>query len=105
MTSLSTPSPKPLTIRDIQNEKKKKRDQLEDKVKIHNVTKSQPVSLQLYGKSSKLVMYQQAIHIAPGRSVDLPKSRLIPEQIENLKKRGFIKVYRIGDVADTLLKK
>jgi hypothetical protein len=104
MTSLSSPSKKPLTVKEIQGEKKKKRDLLEDKVTIHNVSKQQ-ITLQLYGKNSKLVRYQQSIHMISGKSVSLPKSRLIPEQIENLKKRGFIKVYRIGDVTDTLLKK
>jgi ribosomal protein S8 len=49
----------------------------------------------MYGKNSKLVPYQQSIQIAPGKHVDLPASRLISEQIDNLRKSGFITTMKV----------
>ncbi len=95
MTDMAESSKKPLSIRDIRRLKDEKRKIEADKLRIYNVTKLQTVNVQLYGKSSKLVPFQQSIQIAPGRHVDLPISRLIKEQISNLKKSGFIRTVKI----------
>lgn len=96
MTDAPKPSLKPKTVRDIRAEKELKRNKLKHKIRIYNITKSQPIPIQLYGTASKLVKHQQQIHIAPGRHADLPVERVIPEQIENLKKGGFISTHKIN---------
>ena len=95
MTDMATPSKKPLSIKEIRKMKDDKRKSETDKLRIYNIAKLQTVNIQLYGKNSKLVPYQQSIQIAPGRHVDLPISRLIQEQIVNLKKTGFIRTVKI----------
>jgi hypothetical protein len=95
MPNMSQPSDKPRTVRDIRAEKERKRGKLNNKIRIYNISKLQQISIQLYGANSKLVRYQQAIHIAPGRHADLPSDRLISAQIDNLKKQGFISTHKI----------
>jgi hypothetical protein len=95
MTDMATPSKKPLSIKEIRRIKDSKRKSEVDKIRIYNITKLQTINIQIYGKSSRLVPYQQSIQIAPGRHADLPVSRLMNEQITNLKKSGFIKTIKI----------
>ena len=95
MTDMATPSKNPLSIREIRRIKDNKRKSEVEKLRIYNITKLQTVNIQMYGKSSKLVPYQQSIQIAPGKNVDLPVSRLMMEQITNLKRSGFIRTVKI----------
>lgn len=97
---MATPSKNPLSIRDIRKMKDLKRKSEVDKIRIYNITKLQMVNIQMYGKTSKLVSYQQSIQIPPGRSADLPEARLIPEQITNLKRTGFIRTVKIDSKTD-----
>lgn len=95
MTDMATPSKKPLSIKEIRKMKDEKRKSEIDKLRIYNISRLQTVNIQIYGKNSKLVPHQQSIRIAPGRHVDLPVSRLIAEQIVNLKKTGFISTVKV----------
>jgi hypothetical protein len=95
MVDLAKPSSNPLSIKQIQDAKKKKREQTGDKVRIWNTCKSQAVGIQIYGANSKLVPFQQLVQIWPGKHVDLPKNRLMESQIDNLKKRGFIRTAKV----------
>lgn len=95
MTDIATPSKKPLSIKEIRRLKDSKRKMEVEKLRIYNITKLQTINIQLYGKTSKLVPFQQSIQIAPGRYADLPVSRLINEQVANLKKSGFIKTVKV----------
>jgi hypothetical protein len=95
MTDMATPSKKPLSIKEIRKMKDEKRKSEIDKLRIYNISRLQTVNIQIYGKNSKLVPHQQSIRIAPGRHVDLPVSRLIAEQIVNLKKTGFIRTVKV----------
>jgi len=87
---------RPLTIREIQAIKKQKRESEQDKVRIKNLTRLQNIPIQIYGKNSKDAINQLSIQVGPGKSVDLPKYRLIEHQIENLRKRKMISITRIG---------
>lgn len=87
---------KPLTIREIQANKKIKRQAEQKKIRIKNVSSCQPITIQLYGKKSKNATDQLSIFIAPGKSVDLPESRVMFHQINNLKKRGLIRTSKVG---------
>jgi len=87
---------RPRTIKEIQAEKKKQREAEQNKIRIVNLRRDQMVPIQLLGKSSKLVPYQTSIQIGPGKHADLPSSRIIPEQLDNLRKRGFIRYYKVG---------
>jgi len=87
---------RPLTVRELQAQKKQKREAEQNKIRIRNVTKLQPVPLQLYGKESKAAVNQITIHIGPGKSVDLPEYRLIPGQIINLRKKKLISTTKMG---------
>lgn len=93
---MTTTKHRPLTVREIQELKKQKRDAEQNKVRVRNVTRLQPVPLQLYGKESKDAVNQITIHIGPGKSVDLPEYRLIPGQIINLRKKKMISTTRVG---------
>ena len=104
MTDFAKPSNNPKSIRQIQAEKKRLRDSDNNKLRIYNKSKLQPVSIQLYGKNSNLVMHQQTIYIAAGKHADLPYNRLIKEQIDNLKKRGYIRTVRVGSLDGSMKK-
>jgi hypothetical protein len=92
---MATPTKNPLSIKDIRRIKSEKRQLEVEKLRIYNIARLQTVNIQIYGKASKLVPYQQSIQIAPGRHVDIPVSRLINEQITNLRKSGFIRTMKI----------
>lgn len=87
---------RPLTIREIQAIKKQKRESEQDKVRIRNLTRLQNIPLQIYGKNSKDAINQLSIQVGPGKSVDLPKYRLMEHQIENLRKKKLISVTRVS---------
>lgn len=91
-----TMTARPLTIRERQERKKQMREAEQDKVRVKNVTRGQPVPLQIYGKESRAAVQQTTLQIGPGRHVDVPKYRLIEEQISNLKKRKMITVHKVG---------
>lgn len=95
MTDMATPSKKPLSIKEIRKIKDNRRKTELNKLRIYNISKLQVINIQMYGKNSKLVPYQQSIQIAPGKHVDLPASRLISEQIDNLRKSGFITTMKV----------
>ena len=92
---MATPSKKPLSIKEIRKIKDNRRKTELNKLRIYNISKLQVINIQMYGKNSKLVPYQQSIQIAPGKHVDLPTSRLISEQIDNLRKSGFITTMKV----------
>ena len=87
---------RPETIKEIQARKKQLRDADNNKIRIRNKTRIQLIPLQIYGKNSKKAVHQISVQIGPGRHVDLPEYRLIPEQIATLKKRGMITTTKIG---------
>lgn len=87
---------RPLTVREIQEKKKAQRAAELDKVRIRNTTRLQNVPIQIYGKNSKDAVNQISIQVGPGKSVDLPEYRLIPEQIANLRKRKMITATKVG---------
>ena len=89
------------TIRDIQNEKKKKRDSDQSKIRIKNNTRTQLIPIQLLGKDKNGsvvgdVRVQSCISIPPGKHADLPAERLMESQITNLKKKGMIQTTRLS---------
>jgi hypothetical protein len=96
MTDMATPTKNPLSIREIRKIKNDKRQLEVDKLRIYNITRLQTINIQMYGKTSRLVPYQQSIQIAPGRHVDIPTSRLMNEQITNLRRSGFIRTVKVN---------
>jgi len=89
---------RPLTVREIQEQKRKKRELEHNKVKVRNITKFQPVPLQVYGRASKDAVNQVTMFIGPGQSVEVPEYRLIPGQIVNLRKRRMISTHKVGKI-------
>lgn len=87
---------RPLTVREIQDNKRRKREAEQNKIKIRNITRMQMVPLQLYGKNSKDAINQITVMVGPGKSVDLPEYRLIKGQIDNLRKKKSISTTRVG---------
>lgn len=92
---------RPLTIREIQAQKKKIRDAESNKVSITNLSQWQSVPVQIYGKNSKMAFHQITIMIPPKGKVDLPEHRLIDGQITNLRKRGLISVSKSGNITSS----
>jgi hypothetical protein len=60
-------------------------------IRIYNAGK-QLISLQVRAPGSDFFSNEQQVRISPGDDVLLPKTHLRLDQIENLQKRGFIKV-------------
>ena len=60
-------------------------------VRIYNSSK-QLIQLQVRAPGSDFFTNEQQVRILPGRDVLLPKSHLRQDQVDNLQKRGFIKV-------------
>jgi len=81
---------RPLTVREIQEQKRKLREAENNKTVITNLSQFQAVPVQIYGKNSKLAVHQITILIPPGKKVSLPEHRLIEGQVNNLRKRGLI---------------
>jgi hypothetical protein len=89
---------RPLTVKETQAEKQRLRDLEKNKVKLVNPSKWQTINVQLYGKNSKSSSNQITIQLYPGKSVELPEYRLIKSQIDNLRKKGAIRVERMSSV-------
>ena len=87
---------RPMTIREIQAKRKKEREAEQNKVRITNKTKLQTVTIQLFGKKDKKAINQLSIQLPPGKSVDLPESRLNHSQIDNLRKKGMLVTNKVG---------
>jgi hypothetical protein len=82
---------RPLSIREIQANKAKSRKKAQHKYKIKNLTSNQNIPIQLLSKDgTNSVLGQQTIHIAPGKSVELPYDRVMKHQLSNLKRTGLI---------------
>lgn len=60
-------------------------------VRIYNRSK-QMIPLQVRPPGSDFFSNEQQVRIAPGEDVTLPKSYLLPEQIENLTRRRLLTV-------------
>lgn len=82
---------RPLSIREIQAKKAASRKQNQAKIKIRNLTTIQPITIQLKAKDgTNRVLGQQTINIGPGKTAEVPSSRVMRHQLDNLKRRGFI---------------
>lgn len=60
-------------------------------IRIYNRSK-QMIPLQVRPPGSDFFSNEQQVRIAPGEDVTLPKSYLLPEQIENLTRRRLLTV-------------
>ena len=60
-------------------------------IRIYNNSK-QLIQLQVRAPGSDFFTNEQQVRIQPGKDVLLPKSHLRQDQVENLQKRGFIKI-------------
>ena len=60
-------------------------------VRVYNNSK-QLIQLQVRAPGSDFFTNEQQVRIPPGENVLLPKSHLRQDQVENLQKRGFIKI-------------
>ena len=60
-------------------------------VRIYNNSK-QMIPLQVRAPGSDFYTSEQQVRLSPGEDVLLPKSHLRLEQIENLQKRGMLKI-------------
>lgn len=60
-------------------------------IRVYNKSR-QTISLQLTPKGGDFFLHQQQVHIRPGIPVEIPKSHIIEEQIQNLQKQGMISV-------------
>jgi hypothetical protein len=69
----------------------KKRTKRSASVRIYNCSK-QMVPLQVRAPGSDFYQNEQQIRLGVGQDVELPKSHLHAEQIENLQRRRIIKV-------------
>lgn len=49
---------RPLTIREIQEQKRLKREAEQNKIRITNLRSNQLIPIQIYGKNSKLAVHQ-----------------------------------------------
>lgn len=83
---------RPLTIREIQAQKEQKRLDEKDKVTIFNLSHNQTVTIQVTAKEDKSAVFQSTVQLGPKKSVAIPRSRLLIEQLNNLKARGLIAV-------------
>ena len=60
-------------------------------IRVYNNSK-QLIQLQVRAPGSDFFTNEQQVRIPPGENVLLPKSHVRQDQIENLQKRGFIKI-------------
>lgn len=60
-------------------------------IRIYNASK-QMIPLQLRAPGGDFFTNEQQVRIMPGKDVLLPKSHLRSEQVDNLRRRGMIKV-------------
>jgi hypothetical protein len=67
-------------------------------VRVYNNSK-QLIQLQLRPPGSDFYTNEIQVRINPGQDVLVPKTHLLYSQVENLKKRGFIKILHDSEVA------
>lgn len=60
-------------------------------IRILNISR-QEISIQARPPHGDFFLHEQQVRLRPGVSALLPKDHLIPEQITNLRAKGFIKV-------------
>ena len=60
-------------------------------VRLYNSSK-QMIPLQVRAPGSDFFTSEQQVRVLPGHDVLLPKNHLMSEQIENLQKRGMVKI-------------
>lgn len=60
-------------------------------VRLYNCSK-QMIPLQVRAPGSDFYSNEQQVRLAPGKTVELPKSYLLEEQISNLQKRRMLKI-------------
>jgi hypothetical protein len=83
---------RPLTQAEIAA-RKKAQSPKEEYVTLANKSPIQTVNIQLKAPSGvPFTVGEQTIPLFPKASAKFPKSRLIPEQIENLQKTGLLRV-------------
>jgi hypothetical protein len=70
-------------------------------VRIYNSSK-QLIQLQMRPPGSDFFTNESQVRIFPNEDVLLPKSHLLWNQIENLKKKGFIKVLHDSEAVEEL---
>lgn len=68
-------------------------------VRIYNNSR-QMIPLQVRAPGGDFYTSEQQVRIKPGGDVQLPKSHLRKDQIENLQKRGLIKVVYDSELLD-----
>jgi len=67
-------------------------------VRVYNNSK-QLIALQVRSPDGDFYTSEQQVRILPSKSVILPKSHIRLDQIENLQKRGMIKVVYDSEIA------
>lgn len=68
-------------------------------IRVYNNSK-QLIQLQVRAPGSDFFTNEQQVRIPPGGDVLLPKSHLRQDQVENLQKRGFIKIVYDSQVSE-----
>ncbi len=68
-------------------------------VRIYNCS-NQMIPLQVRAPGADFFTSEQQVRIGPGKDVMLPKNHLRKEQIENLQKRGMLKVVYDSEITE-----
>lgn len=68
-------------------------------VRVYNCSK-QMIPLQARAPGGDFYTSEQQVRIMPGQDVLLPKSYLRSDQIENLQKRGMIRILHDSELAE-----
>lgn len=68
-------------------------------VRVYNNSR-QMIPLQVRSPGADFYTGEQQVRLAPGRDVLLPKNHLRSDQIENLQKRGMIKIVYDSEMID-----
>ncbi len=69
-------------------------------VRIYNNSK-QMIPLQVRAPGGDFFTSEQQVRVMPGKDVLLPKSHLRSDQIENLQKRGMVRVVYDSETANS----
>lgn len=69
-------------------------------IRIYN-SSNQMIPLQVRTPGGDFYTSEQQVRVSPGKDVLLPKNHLMSEQIENLQKRGMIKVIYDSEAANS----
>lgn len=64
---------------------------VDEYVRILNISR-QMISVQARRPNSDFYLDEQQVRLAPGKDVKLPKNHLMMDQIENLCKRGILRI-------------